>query len=165
MFFAVIALAASLSHTTVEAQLTAVAQEMAVQAGLPHRITVRVPSEWQAGGVVNAKIYPDGTRATIYISPILVDEMDSLSIRAVLAHELGHTQSTCGLGIPRYATEAGYLACEGKADAFAARLVGRRAVLKSLCEFTYIAFDWRYTTDASSLFARIRKLHYRTDIP
>ncbi len=167
MFFALMLFsAASLQESRVlpkSEPLTVVAQEIADTQGLPYQVTVFIPEEWQAHRVVNAKIYfGNNGYAAILISPLLVDGMDAQAIRAVLAHELGHTQIKCG---PRYTSDNERLECESRADAFSARVVGRRNAIRALCQMVAIGWDERIITDATDVYARIRKLHYLNDVP
>ncbi len=142
--------------------LTVIAQEIADAQKMSYTVTVFTPERWRNDSVVNAKIYLEDKYVTIYVSPLLAEGMDSEAIRALLAHELGHLQSDCG---PNYASEGDQLECEGRADAFSARAVSRRAAIKGLCQMISIGWEYRDLTDATDLYARIKKLHYRTDIP
>jgi hypothetical protein len=143
--------------------LTIIAQEIADSEKLPYRVTVFTPDEWRTHGIVNAKIFrwEEGARAVILISPLLVDSFDEQSIRAVIAHELGHTTFRCR---PR-PRGAGNEECEEKADVFSARVVGRRNAIRSLCQLVAVGWEHRVITDASDIYARIKHFHNRNDIP
>lgn len=80
----------------------------------------------------------------------------------MLAHELGHSRSTCGL---YYANEDERLECESRADAFAARAAGRINAIRALCQMVSIGWEERVITDATDVYARIRKLHELKDVP
>lgn len=151
----------------VDPTLTEVAREIARSAGLPYEPTVHVPPLWEGRGIVNVTAGRRGNRIAIRVSPILAREMYGDGIRAMLAHELAHPQNVCKpdpetLKYPTYAEE---IACEHAADALSARWVGRTAVLQGLLQLTDSSWDWRYTTDVSTLMERIRLMHDRTDIP
>lgn len=143
--------------------LTVVAQGIADAQGLPYTVTVFTPEEWREQGIVNAKVYFwDDGYALILVSPLLVDGLDVPAIRAVLAHELGHSRNPCGLS---YMSESDRLECESRADAFAARAVGRINAIRALCQMVAVGWEERAITDASDVYARIRKLHYLKDVP
>lgn len=156
MLALLLALALSPALTPQEQQLSAVAQDIARDAGLDLTVIVTVPEQWRDRGVASASTYQTKDIVAILVSPILVDEMDAEGMRGLLGHELGHTQNHCG---PEYASESEKLACEHQADDWSAQHVGYRAAVRGLCQLMYIAFEWRYTTDASPLIDRVKLLH------
>jgi predicted Zn-dependent protease len=143
--------------------LTARANAQAVSYGLQYRVIVAVPPSWRDRGIVNAKTHVRGNVLAITISPILLEEMDAEGLTGMFAHELAHPRSTCGLR--NYRSWSEEVVCEHAADVQAARWVGKRAVLRGLCQVMASGWNWRYNTDVSPLIERIRLLHNRKDIP
>lgn len=143
-------------------QLAGQAAGIARAAGLSDIIiVVTVPPRWYKRGIVDAQTNVRGQVVDITVSPILLEDMDADGIRGMLAHELAHTRLSCG---PHYRSEREHLACEIEADALAARWVGKRTVLRSLCQLIASGWAWRYNTNAMPMYERIRRLHDR-DIP
>lgn len=143
--------------------LTERARVIASAAGLSHEVTVFVYEPWREARRVDARTRVLGNHVTVYISPILADEMDNDGMTGLLAHELAHVGTTCGRD-GRYPDDDAAVACESRADARAAGWVGRTTAIRGLCQVMAIAWDWRYTTDGTVLTRRIRLLHDRRDI-
>jgi hypothetical protein len=144
-------------HTVVaDPALSENANEIAQQAGLRYRAVVFVFEPWRDQGVVNAWSWRREGILVIGVSPILVDDLDADGMRAMLAHELAHTQLSCG---PKYRSFAEALACEQRADTLSMRWVGKRTVLRGLCQLIASTWSWRYATDVSDVIARIKHMH------
>ncbi|MCC6404900.1 MAG: hypothetical protein IT405_00750 [Candidatus Yanofskybacteria bacterium] len=146
----------------IDTALTERVQAQARSYGLEYRVVVAVAPAWRARGIVDTRTRVRDNIVAIIVSPILLEEMDREALEGMFAHELAHPQRACGLG--QYATLADEIACEHPADVQAAKWVGRRAVLRGLCQLRAISWDWRYSTDATGTNERIKRLHERTDI-
>jgi hypothetical protein len=145
----------------VDMGLTRGLQEQTRNFGLEYEVVVVVPPSWGDRGVVNAETHVRGKYLAVAVSPILLEDMDRDGLYSMFAHELAHTLNHCG---PTYRDDKEKLACEHAADVQAARWVGRRSVLRGLCQLMESSFRWRYGTDVSPLMDRIRLLHQRKDI-
>ncbi|HXK36625.1 MAG TPA: M48 family metalloprotease [Candidatus Paceibacterota bacterium] len=136
--------------------LTETANEIIRHAGLRYAAVVFVFEPWREQGIVNAWSWRRQDTLIIGVSPILVDDLETDGIRAMLAHEVAHWQLTCG---PKYRSFAEALDCEQRADALSIRWVGKRTVLRGLCQLIASTWSWRYATDVSDLIIRIKNVH------
>lgn len=147
------------------AELTIRALSIAAIAGLPvSGISVYTWEPWAAEGVVDVRSWFAAGHVTIMVSPLLLEGSDEDGLDALLAHELAHFGTTCGRG-GMYRNDDELFACESAADTRAATWVGRRTVIRGLCQLMAISWYWKYTTDSTILYRRIRLLHDRKDIP
>ncbi|MCC6934753.1 MAG: hypothetical protein IT406_03660 [Candidatus Yanofskybacteria bacterium] len=162
LLMAMLALAEANEPYRIDPVLTERVQAQARSYGLEYRVVVAVVPSWKAQGKVQVETRFRGGIVAILVSPILYEEMDGGAFRAMFAHELAHTLRPCGLR--PYTSIAEHNACEHAADAQAAAWVGKREVLRGLCQVRAIGWDWRYNTDATPMNERIRLLHNRTDI-
>lgn len=144
-------------------ELTSVANDIIFQQGLPYAAVVLIPEKWRDDGVVTAATYVRGNGIEILVSPLMIEDMDAEGLRAVLAHELAHTQIPCNPD--PLSNEAESVACEHRVDALSAKWVGKKASLRALCQVMASVWYWRYMTDVWPLIERIRLLHNRTDVP
>ena len=150
--------------------LTARARAIAERAGLPVTgIAVYVWDPWRGEYRVDAQTWVAAGYVSIFISPLILDDADKDGVDGLLAHELAHFGTKCGRGRAdgkdRYRNDDELVACESKADARAASWVGRRTVIRGLCQLMAISWYWKFTTDGTVLTRRIRLLHDRKDIP
>jgi len=142
--------------------LTEVANEIAEEANLPYHAVVFIHEPWRAEGVVNAETNRKENLIVIAVSPLLAEDLDADAVRAMLAHEIAHYQNSCG---PKYASLAEAIACEKRADARSVTWVGKRAVLRGLCQLIASSWRWRYVTDVSDLIERIAYIHQLPEGP
>jgi len=142
-------------------QLTKRAAEIAVDAGLLQRISVYTIPAWRDLAVVNIESFKSDERVQIFVSPLLLEYSDAQGRDGMLAHEIAHMVESCG---PNPETRAAEDACEQQVDLRSARYVGKHAAIRGLCQLMASAWYWRYTTDASHIIERIKRLHH-ADIP
>lgn len=162
MAFMLFAQASASGSATTDWELTQETIRLERQVGMDYYTQVVIVPEWGEQGIVQAKTFPRGEYIIIAVSPIILQDLDRDAQRGMLAHELAHLRRTCGL--KEYASEREELVCEHAADAQAARWVGKRTVIRGLCQLIASSWVWRYRTDLSILITRIKMLHDRRDI-
>lgn len=144
-------------------ELTLMAADIVQIQRLPYTVTVEIREEWRQQYIVDAYLWVyKANHLRILMSPLLVEGLDRDGKRALLAHELAHTQFDCGLDEQTWKDK---LACEIRTDRQAVRWVGRRTMLKGLCQLIAVSWYWKYRTDVADLIERIKKIHYLPEDP
>src|SRR3989304_7845055 len=81
-----------------DTELTAMGVSIVQEQGLPYTVSVELREEWREQYIVDSYLWVyKGNHLRILMGPLLAEGLDRDGKRALLAHELAHTQFECGL--------------------------------------------------------------------